>query len=188
MGERSFSPGENYKLDLEFIIGKIVICNLRKWFGFYLCKHSCSSAYYNLIKDMMNGRYQILICVNPFSILYTISPFFQITHTRSFARSIFSSIPFFLYFCVKKSSVDMRSPFMLSHSFDIAYQISLSFSMYDLCAFVTKTNFNCLENGPMEHLILKWITHLCDERVCAWRRYTWAIFMERQREKEKSER
>lgn len=100
MSERCFSPGEDYQLDLEFIIGKIVICNLRKWFGFYLCKHSCSSAYYNLIKDMMNGRYQILICVNPFSILYTIPPFSQITHTRSFVRSfnllVHSIFPIFL--------------------------------------------------------------------------------------------
>lgn len=33
----------------------------------------------------------------------------------------------------------------------------------DLYAFVVKTDINCSENGPIEHLTLKWITHLWQE-------------------------
>lgn len=38
-------------------------------------------------------------------------------------------------------------------------------SICDLYAFVAKTDFNCLENGLIEHLALKWITHLGQPKV-----------------------
>lgn len=64
--------------------------------------------------------------------------------------------------CVKKSSTEKSFtstfPFDLSRCrkhIKFCTKHFVSFPIYDLCALIVKTNFNCLENGPIEHLILK---------------------------------